>query len=110
MLPSPISLLRSLRTLRRRQGNASSSGAYKYTLPLSLYGVAGSRPDALPEAASASLGALPRATGAGNLTAASEALVCIASGSTDQSGMLTIGDKAGNGLAVTLTIYGGTTC
>ena len=65
-----------------------------------------------PEKASASMGKIPRANtlpgNLGNLEPAQKVLVCVASGSTNQSGLFTI---SGSGvLSVTLKVIGDTTC
>lgn len=45
-----------------------------------------------------------------NLIPASEVNVCLTSGTTDQSGLFTIGNSNNSGLGVSLKIYNGSTC
>lgn len=101
--------------------NAAGSGVnlQSGTQQLSLYGVkAGltpSTPDQNLWQASNNIGDTGRVTGLGYLVPASEVLICLASGSTNQSGLITIGGvssaASGNGgLNVTLTVLDGTTC
>lgn len=70
---------------------ASSSNLQSGSLPLSLYGVSASKTDDTPMNDSLSFGSLTRPTGPGNLVAAKEILVCVASQGLNQSALFTIG-------------------
>jgi prepilin-type N-terminal cleavage/methylation domain-containing protein len=72
---------------------------------ISLYGVSGSQVNNSPAAASAQIGGYDSGHPT-HLQAASQAMICIANGATNQSGLFTID----NGLNVTLQIMAGQTC
>jgi type II secretory pathway pseudopilin PulG len=74
---------------------------------LSLYGVKTSTSNESVTAAANAIGN-NTVTAASNLEAASSVFICLASATTNQSGLITIG--GGGSLAVTLTIKDGTTC
>lgn len=87
------------------QSDASGSGLASSTPQFALWNVKGSVP---AESYAALANAMGISNGAGNFQAADKAYICIASGTTNQSGLLTI---SGNGsLSVTLNIMENTTC
>jgi prepilin-type N-terminal cleavage/methylation domain-containing protein len=96
-------------------GVAGSANLQSGSQQLSLYGVkGGSVVNQSMYQASNALGTLSRSTGLGNFDPASELLICVASGGTNQSGLFTIGGGSvagGNGgLNVGLSIWSGTVC
>lgn len=86
-------------------GNGLASGSELF----SLYAVSGSQPNESFADATAAIGNVATAGngGMGNLVAASALYICIASGTTGQSGLFTID---GGSLTVKLDIRGDTTC
>lgn len=82
-------------------GNGLQAGSQQ----LSLYGVSGSAPNRPLNQASDNIGGTA-SSATSHLSVASSASICIASATTNQSGLFTLD----SGLHVTLTIKSGTTC
>lgn len=100
--------------------DASTDSLQSGSQQLSLYAVksTGGGSSAVDQSlyqASNAVGDVQRSTGLGYLEHASEVLVCVVSGGTNQSGLITIGGSTGasggnGGLNVTLTVKDDTTC
>jgi prepilin-type N-terminal cleavage/methylation domain-containing protein len=96
-----------LSTLPSADGAGVASGSQHLT----LYTVAGTTLNQSPQQAATAI--YPSVTSTQPLTPVSSINICVASGSTNQSGLFTIGqsdNSASSALAVTLTIKAGTAC